>query len=131
MDDDIWIDTRWLKPGWSEAYRVRWSGFLPADWMKRAIRQGVVTKTAYEGRQVLTLSDRGRALTDLYDTPSGDDTLRQLAEYLVVRNWRRSWLVEGAPSSGLILIDRDRFPQSYKMKMTQFFDELSAQFKEG
>lgn len=128
MDDYIWIDMRWLKPGWSEAYRIRWSGFLPADWLKRAVRQGVVTKTAREGRQVLTLTDRGRALTDLHDSPSGDETLRQLAECLVGRNWRRSWLAETAPSSGLLLIDGDRFPRNYKMKMTQYFDERAAQF---
>ena len=45
MDTGItWADMRWREAGWQEVFRLRISGWLPAEWVSEGVRLGVLAE---------------------------------------------------------------------------------------
>ncbi|WP_371168791.1 hypothetical protein [Aliiroseovarius sp. 2305UL8-7] len=78
-----WVDSRWQENGWHEAFQLRLYGWASKKCSELGLKNDVFRWTIVDGIELLTLSDRGRRLTEIDPAKFSDGTAQMLAYALV------------------------------------------------
>ncbi len=112
----VWIDTRWSEVGWLEAFRLRLTGWLPAEDAAAAMTKRIAKPVPPHPSSCLKLTERGTVLTKVGDHSRTKENCALLANVLRSRGFNSTWMVE-APEDAWSLNAEDYFAPSYKVSI--------------
>ncbi|NDW00237.1 hypothetical protein [Salipiger sp. PrR002] len=124
--DWTWVDMRWCEPGWQVVFRLRLAGWLPQGWVAAGLKSDVLTQEIVGGRAHLSLTRRGRYLTDVDKEKFSDDGARVMAEVLAHLSFKRSWFLERPPIDTQGQTFGERFEGPYASKILGYFLALPS-----
>ena len=125
--DWMWVDMRWREPGWREAFRLRLSGWLPKDWAKNGLEHEVMVQSLQEGHTVLSLTNKGRLLTDISPTETSNECMQFMSFVLFNFAFERQWFFALPQVGDLSLSTHEKFQSEYSSKLfTHYCDTLHA-----
>lgn len=93
--DDVeyaWVDIRTVRPGWKEAFRFRLTGWLPASWARSGLQHGVFKVEAEGHPAKLTLTEKGKDLTDPKSIEYSLETFEGLFRNITFHGFSGAWL---------------------------------------
>jgi hypothetical protein len=124
-EETFWLDTRWMKPGWQEAFRARLSGWLPIGWVQEGVRLGVIEYDAE--RRMIEVTTYGREITDLDLSLISEDTIKALAATVAIRGGDDAWFNSDLGQPGGWLAVARTFPIDFRERFEECFQAACSE----
>ena len=117
----FFIDGRWAKQGWIEAFRLRLTGWLPYELVVSGVDKGVLEWVANDKASNVKLSIKGADLTDEYSPSRTDENIQAIAETLIILGFESSWQKPSDQCAAYNILEKIKFDVVYR---DSIFDAL-------
>jgi len=118
-DDYVAIDVRWQNAGWTEAFRLRLTEWLPQEEITIGIENGVLEPVANQDFQTITITEKELLLTEPTTSSFSEENCAMLAVILQMRNYSDTWLGNKPKQSASLSNCELAFNDDFKTKMCQ------------
>ena len=117
--DYVAIDVRWQNAGWTEAFRLRLTEWLPQEEITIGIENGVLEPVANQDFQTITITEKGLLRTEPTTSSFSEENCIMLAVILYMRNYSDTWLRNKPKQSASLSNCEHAFNDDFKTKMCQ------------
>ena len=122
-DHQVLIDMRWREQGWLEAFRLRLTGWLPANEAERGFSCGVIERLGSEAGCQVVLTHKGSDLTEPAEASMSDESCRLLVSILHLHGFNSTTFNANARCKVLTLNRKSQFSGPFKEKIVSFFED--------
>ena len=111
------VNMGWLEPGWREGIRLRTTGWLPIEWVERAIEFGVI-EPREDGDSPARLTTHGLQLTDFHPHNTADENIGWLVVTFITLQFEKSWFTDCPDFHAVKIAEEMKFDRAHSEKLT-------------